>query len=275
MSFNAQQPQQQQPSWFPNSAPAALAPIMEQLLQSKTPSPSAAVAAPSGRRRRASQPATVATQPVPLTSTGAVAMKPRRLSQPDSALAQRAAALALARRSVSGSVSEVEDMDVDEDDDDGDESGEVLSGDEASSGGHYSSIVTPAGRNVPDPDASFKLPVSKSPIMDALCYCALQGWGLRVHLNRPAQGNGPATVVFLVEDFERYYQISRSICSKQNPTEDIGARVKALRRWFSNFPAKRDRTETGVSFELAVRHAGVRKVRQLIEENAALLGLLK
>jgi len=141
----------------------------------------------------------------------------------------------------------------------------------ASSPPNSTSVVTPPSRSLPDPPLSFKLPVSKSPIMDALCYCALQGWGMRVLLNRKATATSPAEVVFRVDDFDRYYRISRSICSKQNPTEDIGARVKALRRWFSNFPAKRERSDS--PFDLSVRGNGVRKVRQLLQENARLLGL--
>jgi hypothetical protein len=172
---------------------------------------------------------------------------------------------------------DADDHEGDEEDGEWDSNMELESGDEdgsslASSPPHSASIVTPPTRNLPDPPPAFKLPVSKSPIMDALCYCALQGWGMRVFMNRKATAASPAEVVFRVDDFDRYYRISRSICSKQTPTEDIGARVKALRRWFSNFPAKRERSDS--PFDLTVRANGVRKVRQLLQENARLLGLI-
>lgn len=129
--------------------------------------------------------------------------------------------------------------------------------DEASGQADSTAVLTT--RTMPDPPPTFKLPVSKSPIMDALCYCALQGWGLRVIRNIRARPPALAHVAFLVDDFERYYRISAQICSKQNPTEDIGARVKALRRWFTNFPSKRVRTGHG-AFTLLVRQNGVKKV---------------
>lgn len=174
---------------------------------------------------------------------------PRRHSQPD--LARRLAAVNRSEMSYSD-VETTMDGDNDELDDGMDDDVEP-----------QTSVVTP-NLTLPDPPASFKLPVSKSPIMDALCYCALQGWGLRVVQNKRSTLSSAAEVVFLVEDFDRYYRISRSICSKQNPTEDIGARVKALRRWFSDFPTKRDRTESD-EFYLHVRGAGVKKVRSLLD----------
>jgi len=81
--------------------------------------------------------------------------------------------------------------------------------------------------------SDFKLPASKSPIMEAMVVCAIKNWGISIHRNSPNQ------VVFRVSDFDRYYKISRTICSKQHPTEDIGSRVKSLRRWFDNFPKKK------------------------------------
>jgi len=78
------------------------------------------------------------------------------------------------------------------------------------------------------------LGASKSPIMEALVYCALRGWGL--HLVK----NEPDDIRFRIDDFDKYYRCSAYICSKQNPTDDQSSRIKALKRWFPDFPTRRD-----------------------------------
>jgi hypothetical protein len=115
-----------------------------------------------------------------------------------------------------------------------------------------------------DDPVDFKLPASKTPIMEAMVVCALNNWGLSVVKSTPSE------VVFRVADFDRYYRVSRAICSKHRPTEDIGSRVKSLRRWFTNFPKKRDRQENP-NFLLCVKPNTCKKVHGLIERNAKLL----
>jgi len=85
----------------------------------------------------------------------------------------------------------------------------------------------------------FKLPASKSPIMEAMTFCAIKRWGIEIIEYSDSTEDSSAKVVFRVIDFEQYYKYSCQICSKQNPTEDIGSRVKSLRRWFVNFPKKK------------------------------------
>jgi hypothetical protein len=116
--------------------------------------------------------------------------------------------------------------------------------------------------------SEFKLPASKCPIMEATAFCAIKNWGISVAVSSPNE------VVFSVTDFDKYYKISRSICSKQHPTEDIGSRVKSLRRWFSSFPKKKERKEHP-HFELTVKPSGARKVHEMIEKNLRLLGIQK
>jgi len=123
--------------------------------------------------------------------------------------------------------------------------------------------------SIPDPPLGFCLPVSKSPIMDALCYCALVGWGVNVLVNRKPTGSTPGELIFRFVDFDRYYRISQRICSKQTPTEDVGARVKALRRFLDNFPVKSERT--GSQFDAIVRPNYVSKLQSHLEENRTLL----
>jgi len=79
-----------------------------------------------------------------------------------------------------------------------------------------------------------RLETSKSPILDALVYCALKGWGVRITKN---EGDD---IRITVDDFQKYYACSAAICSKEHPTEDQSSRIKALRRWFPDFPAKQD-----------------------------------
>jgi len=111
--------------------------------------------------------------------------------------------------------------------------------------------------------ARFKLPASKSPIMEALVVCALNGWGLTLVKNIKSGPNQPVEVVFKVTNFNQYYQTSCSICSKQTPTEDIDARVKALRRWFVSFPKSKDRYVQ--PFCLKVKPAFANRVSEIIQ----------
>jgi len=124
-----------------------------------------------------------------------------------------------------------------------------------------------------DPTGGFKLPASKSPIMEAMVVCALNGWGIEIAKNNRPTSTTPAEVVFKVTDFNRYYKISRAICSKQRPTDDLGSRIKSLRRWFVNFPKKKDRCEN--SFSLSVKPTIAKKVNEIIERNSRSLGLSK
>jgi hypothetical protein len=103
----------------------------------------------------------------------------------------------------------------------------------------------------------FKLPSSKSPIMEALVYCSINKYGIELkELNTTTQ-----KISFLVTDFNAYYKHSCSICSKQSPSEDIRARMKALQRWFTSFPAWR---ELEKPFELVVRPSHYMKMHEII-----------
>jgi len=124
-----------------------------------------------------------------------------------------------------------------------------------------------------DPTEGFKLPASKSPIMEAMVVCALNGWGIEILKNVRATSASPAEVVFKVTDFNRYYKISRAICSKQRPTDDLGSRIKSLRRWFVNFPKKKDRCEN--TFLLMVKPTIAKKVNEIIDRNSRTFGLTK
>jgi hypothetical protein len=118
----------------------------------------------------------------------------------------------------------------------------------------------------------FKLPASKTPIMEAMVVCALNGWGLEI-VKSIRKSSTQAEVVFLVSDFNRYYKISRAICSKHRPTDDLGSRIKSLRRWFVNFPKKKDRVEN--SFLLTVKPSIAIKVYDIIEKNSISMSLVK
>jgi len=84
--------------------------------------------------------------------------------------------------------------------------------------------------DIPEEDPSFKLGTSKSPVIDALVYCALKNYGLKF------KQISSSKIEFMLFNFPIYYQKSQEICSKARPTEDVNSRVKALQRWFHNFP---------------------------------------
>jgi len=105
----------------------------------------------------------------------------------------------------------------------------------------------------------FKLPSSKSPIMEALVYCSINKYGIELkELNTTTN-----RILFYVSDFNVYYKQSCSICSKQSPSEDIRARMKALQRWFVTFPAWR---ELEYPFELLVKPSHYNKMHEIISK---------
>jgi len=117
---------------------------------------------------------------------------------------------------------------------------------------------------------NFKLPASKSPIIEALVYCSLRRWGIDIVECSDESSDGPAKVVFKVLDFEKYYKCSRKICSKQHPTEDISSREKSLRRWFKSFPKKKIRKESPI-FILEIKNDLSKKVYDIIEKYKCLM----
>eukprot|EP01125_Pyxidicula_operculata_P003473 TRINITY_DN1438_c0_g1_i3.p1 TRINITY_DN1438_c0_g1~~TRINITY_DN1438_c0_g1_i3.p1 ORF type:complete len:296 (-),score=71.32 TRINITY_DN1438_c0_g1_i3:246-1133(-) len=127
---------------------------------------------------------------------------------------------------------------------------------------HYGNIEVPA--DGVDPPVDFKIPASRSPILESLVVCAVKKWGIEVVKATQAE------VVFKVTDFDKYYRTSRSICSKQHPTEDVGSRVKSLRRWFVRFPKKKERLQNG-SFNLVVKPQGAKKVSEMIQHHSSIL----
>jgi len=117
--------------------------------------------------------------------------------------------------------------------------------------------------------AHHKLPSSKSPIIDAMSYCAVHGYGVSIVRNTPETATQAAQVIFLVADFKQYYRVSQAVCSKQHPTDDLASRVKALRRWFVNFPKKRDRNDAA-PFYLEVKPALAKKVNEMVDKHLGL-----
>jgi hypothetical protein len=118
-----------------------------------------------------------------------------------------------------------------------------------------------------------KLQASKSPIMDALVYCALNRWGIEL-----LEDNGD-NIRFRVLDFQKYYKYSAIICAKQNPTEDIASRIKALKRWFPDFPTKRA-GNLDEAFDITVQlptkqDNKPQKLHEIIEKQRRVLGLQK
>lgn len=85
-------------------------------------------------------------------------------------------------------------------------------------------------------EKKFKLQSSKSPVIDALFFCALTKQGITL----VDDGEKSKMVQFRLHDFTLYYNKSKDICSKAHPTDDLNSRVKALQRWFPDFPSLKE-----------------------------------
>jgi hypothetical protein len=115
----------------------------------------------------------------------------------------------------------------------------------------------------------FKLGTSKSPVIEAFIYCALKGWGVTV---KKCTRN---EVEFNVTDFDRYYSASNRICSKHRPTEDVSARIKGLKRWFPDFPARKSQISDSFTVSVGKDKGKLAKIRQILQKNRELAGICK
>eukprot|EP01127_Copromyxa_protea_P003096 TRINITY_DN12969_c0_g1_i1.p1 TRINITY_DN12969_c0_g1~~TRINITY_DN12969_c0_g1_i1.p1 ORF type:complete len:281 (-),score=35.33 TRINITY_DN12969_c0_g1_i1:112-954(-) len=131
------------------------------------------------------------------------------------------------------------------------------------------------GTSPSDPDSEIdvskgvKLGTSKSPVIEAFVYCALKGWG--VQIKRCTRNE----VEFIVTDFDYYYNCSNRICSKQRPTEDISARIKGLKRWFPDFPARKAQISGTFTVSVGKGHNKIHKIRKIMNKNRELIGICK
>jgi len=140
-------------------------------------------------------------------------------------------------------------------------------------GGFYDDHSSEENEMIEKELSKVKLQASKSPIMDALVYCALNRWGIEL-----LEDNGD-NIRFRVLNFQKYYKYSGMICAKQNPTEDIASRIKALKRWFPDFPTKRA-GNLDDAFEITVQLPNKQdnkpqKLHEIIEKQKRVLGVHK
>jgi len=101
-----------------------------------------------------------------------------------------------------------------------------------------------------------KLSASKSPIMEALIYCAFNGWGVEIvkqgledWVPDPEFGlnSKSGVIAFKFSDFDLLSDCLERVNSKNKPTTDPGARIKALKRWFDGIPCVRNRNDQFVA----------------------------
>jgi hypothetical protein len=147
--------------------------------------------------------------------------------------------------------------------------------DEEESDTDYTEDTTDSGNSPSGSDAvedvakGVKLGTSKSPVIEAFVYCALKGWG--VHIKKCSRNE----VEFVVTDFDYYYNCSNRICSKQRPTEDISARIKGLKRWFPDFPARKAQISGTFTVSVGKGNNKIYKIRKIMNKNKELIGICK
>jgi len=115
-------------------------------------------------------------------------------------------------------------------------------------------------------DEDYKLPPSKTPIIDAIIYCAIKQEGIEIESRDQNQ------ILFKVTDYDTFYEKQKRVCSKQNPTDDESSRIKTIQRWFKNFPTKKERSKTNqttvfhFSVERSISEDKFRKILKIIEK---------
>jgi len=120
----------------------------------------------------------------------------------------------------------------------------------------------------------YKLPPSKTPIIDAIIYCAIKGEGITI------ESRDQNKILFKVTDYEVFYEKQKQVCSKQNPTDDESSRIKTIQRWFKNFPTKKERSKTNqtifyFSVEKSISEDKFRKIGKIIEKLEASINVNK
>jgi len=155
---------------------------------------------------------------------------------------------------------------------------------DASEGSAHDGPVMAEVVDLPERESSDKLPVeassnmlrklsaSKSPIMEALIYCAFNSWGVEI-VKQNSEGdwvpdpdfglnskNG--VIAFKFSDFDLLSDCLERVNSKNKPTTDPGARIKALKRWFDGIPCVRNRNDQFVA--TVKRTEQLSKVKEMI-----------
>jgi hypothetical protein len=125
-----------------------------------------------------------------------------------------------------------------------------------------------------DFEDDYKLPPSKTPIIDAIIYCAIKGEGITI------ESRDQSKILFKVTDYESFYEKQKQVCSKQNPTDDESSRIKTIQRWFKNFPTKKERSKTNqnifyFSVEKSVSEDKFRKIGKIMERLEASINVNK
>jgi hypothetical protein len=74
------------------------------------------------------------------------------------------------------------------------------------------------------------LPTSKTPIMDALVYCAYKKLSINIHRN------DQDAIQFQVTNWVSFLKNCELVSNKPRPTTEVSSRLKTFRRWFDGIP---------------------------------------
>jgi len=118
-----------------------------------------------------------------------------------------------------------------------------------------------------------KLSASKSPVMEALIYCAFNRWGVEIVKQGATEeewkldtehglGTRTGLIAFRFFDFDLLSSCLERVNAKHKPTTDPGARIKALKRWFDGIPCVRNRNEQFIATIKKTEQAS--KVKEMI-----------
>jgi len=112
------------------------------------------------------------------------------------------------------------------------------------------------------------LPPSKNPCLDALAFCVVMGYGAE----QTEEDMRQSTIS--IYDCQKLLAYIKTFCPKQTQTNNDEYRVKALKRWFTDMPTKKMRTN-GNSFVIKMKADRRRIIQRVIRRMQSYVKAIK
>jgi hypothetical protein len=119
------------------------------------------------------------------------------------------------------------------------------------------------------PPINVTLPPSKTPCLDALAFCVV----MKLGADMTDEDKEHHTITIF--DCDLLLGYIKHFCPKQNQTSNNEARIKALKRWFNNIPAKKRRSDVFKIEMKPDKRQAIRRIIKKLEQFAQKEGLIQ